>query len=285
VHDVHRRWRKIADECSPARLLVGETFVDRLEEVIPFYGDGDELNLAFHIPFMQAPFAAGALRELVAATERLLPDGCTPVWTGSNHDMSRLPTRWAADNAAATRCALLMLLTLRGTTFLYYGDELGMPDTDIPHDRLRDPVSIALAPVHNRDAARTPMPWTGDVGAGFTEPGIEPWLPFGDVAACNVADQHTDRSSTLHLVRDLIALRKELADLRGGDYRALETSGSVWAWQRGRDVVVALNLSDEVASIDVEGTVSLSTDRSRDGESVEGALTLSAWEGVVLRRV
>jgi alpha-glucosidase len=285
VHDVHRRWRKIAHEYSPARALVGETFVDHLEEVISFYGDGDELDLAFHIPFMQAPLAAGVLRDLVTETERLLPEGCLPVWTGSNHDMSRLPTRWAGGDLGAARCALLMLLTLRGTTFLYYGDELGMPDTDIPRDRLRDPVSIALAPVHNRDAARTPMPWTGEPGAGFTEPGVEPWLPFGDVAACNVAAQHADPSSTLHLVRDLIALRKELPDLRGGDYRVLETSGSVWAWQRGRQVVVAVNLGDDVASVDVEGTISVSTDRSRDGESVDAPLTLPPWEGVVLRRV
>ncbi len=132
VHDVHRHWRRIADEYDPPRLLVGETFVDSVEELIPFYGEGDELGLAFNIPFLQAPFDASTLRALVETTESLVPDGCAPVWTGSNHDVSRLPTRWAAGNDAATRCALMMLLTLRGTAFLYYGDELGMPDTDVP---------------------------------------------------------------------------------------------------------------------------------------------------------
>jgi alpha-glucosidase len=179
----------------------------------------------------------------------------------------------------------MMLLTLRGTAFLYYGDELGMPDTDIPPDRLRDPVSIALAPVHNRDAARTPMPWTGAPGAGFTDADVEPWLPFGDVAACNVSDQRADPSSTLHLVRDLITLRRELPSLRDGEYRPLDAEAPVWAWLRGDDVVVALNLGDASATVDVGGTIRVCTDRAREGERVDGTLDLGAWEGAVLRRV
>jgi alpha-glucosidase len=176
-----------------------------------------------------------------------------------------------------------MLLTLRGSAFLYYGDELGMPDTDVPADRLVDPVSIRFAPVHNRDAARTPMPWSGDAGAGFTAPGIEPWLPFGDVTRCNVDDQRADPASTLHLVRDLIALRRELADLRDGAYARVACDGGLWAWRRGASVVVALNLADAPASLDgVHGSVRIGTDRARDGESVDGALRLAAWEGVVV---
>jgi len=205
------------------------------------------------------------------------------VWTGSNHDMSRLPTRWARGDERATRCALMMLLTLRGTAFLYYGDEIGLPDTEIPPERLRDPVSIALAPVHNRDAARTPMPWTGGPGAGFTAAGVEPWLPFGDVAACNVADQRADPSSTLHFVRDLIGLRRQLSDLRTGSYRALDTDLPVWAWQRGDAVTVALNLGDVPVSVaDMRGTIRVGTDRSRDGERLTGRLTLGPWEGALL---
>ncbi len=282
VHEVHRHWRGIADDYEPKRLLVGETYVDHLSEVMTYYGDGDELNLAFNIPFMHCSLDASAMRALVAETERLLPDGCTPVWTGSNHDMSRAPTRWAGGDVDAARCALVMLLTLPGTTFLYYGDELGMPDTDVPTDRLRDPVSIALAPVANRDVARTPMPWTGGPGAGFTEPGVEPWLPFGDVAACNVADQRADPASTLHLVRDLIALRRELPDLREGGHRALDTDGSVWAWQRGEGVLVALNLGDAPASVATSGAIRLCTDRTRDGEAVDGSLALAPRQAAVV---
>ena len=283
VHDVHRRWRAIADTYDPPRLLVGETFVGDVESVIPYYGQGDELGLAFNIPFLHTRFDAVALSAVVSATEALLPDGCSPVWTGSNHDVSRLATRWAAGNPDAARVALMMLLTLRGAVFLYYGDELGMPDTEVPLDRLLDPVSIAMHAILNRDAARTPMPWTGDVGAGFTDPGVEPWLPFGDVGSCNVADQRDDPDSTLHLSRDLIAIRRDLTDLRDGAYTELTVSDSLWAWGRGASVVVALNFGEAPTTLDgVAGTVRICTNRGRDGEPVDGALMLGPWEGAVL---
>lgn len=283
VHVVYRQWRELADAYDPSRLFVGETFVGSVSEVVPFYGDCDELHLAFNIPFVHAPFDADALRAVVEETEALLPDGCTPVWTGSNHDVSRFPTRWAEGNPAAARCALLALLTLRGASFLYYGDELGMPDTDVPAERLVDPVSIALAPVLNRDAARTPMPWTAEAGAGFTDPGVEPWLPFGDVAACNVADQRADPMSTLHFTRDVIALRRSHPDLRDGGYTALAVKAPIWAWCRGESVIVAVNLGPDAATLDgVTGTVRIGTDRARDGERVDEAVGLGPWEGVVL---
>ena len=146
-------------------------------------------------------------------------------------------------------------------------------------------MTIRLHRLIDRDAARTPMPWTAGAGAGFTVAGAEPWLPFGDVAACNVADQRDDPDSTLHLTRDLLSLRKERADLRTGAYRTRVCEGSVWAWQRGNDVLVALNLGPKVASIDdVEGSILLGTDRGRDGARVTGVLTLGAYEGVVLSR-
>ncbi len=164
VHDVHRRWRTIADEYDPPKLLVGETFVEDVAHLMPFYGVGDELGLAFNIPFMLEQLDVATLRALVADTEATIPDGCSPVWTGSNHDVSRFPTRWAAGDRDKARALLVMLLTLRGAVFLYYGDELGMPDTDVPVERMLDPVTIALQPIHNRDAARTPMPWAPGPG-------------------------------------------------------------------------------------------------------------------------
>jgi alpha-glucosidase len=262
---------------------VGETFVTTVAEVASFYGSGDELHLAFNIPFLHAPFDADALRTLVEETERLLPAGCAPVWTGSNHDTSRLVTRWAGGDPAKSRCALLMLLTLRGVAFLYYGDELGMPDSDIPADRRLDPVSVALAPILDRDAARTPMPWTGAPGAGFTEPGVEPWLPFGEIAACNVTDQRADPASVLHLTRDLIALRRELADLRDGAYATFAADGPLWAWRRGESVIAALNLGPEPSTLDgVTGTIRICTNRARDSEHVDGTLGLAPWEGAIL---
>jgi alpha-glucosidase len=283
VHEVHRHWRSVANEYDPPRLLVGETFVDRVDQVVPYYGVGDELGLAFNIPFLFAPFEGPALRALVEETLELLPDGCVPVWTGSNHDVSRFPTRWAAGNHDAARCALTMLLTLPGCAFLYYGDELGMPDTAVPDDRLLDPVTIRLHRAIDRDAARTPMPWSSASGGGFTDAGIEPWLPFGDLAACNVADQRDDPTSTLHLARDLIALRRARADLRGGACETATADGALWAWRRGTETVVALNLGETATSADVgPGTILLATDRTRDGEEVDDAVTLEPWTGLVV---
>jgi alpha-glucosidase len=283
VHDVHKHWRALADTYDPPRVLVGETFVSEIEQLASFYGNGDELNLAFNIPFVNADFDAATMRAMVEETEAAIPVGCAPVWTGSNHDVQRFPSRWAKGNADRARCALLMLLTLRGAVFLYYGDELAMPDTDVTVEQMRDPVSVKLHAFINRDAGRTPMPWSAEPGAGFTAASVEPWLPFGDVAACNVAAQREDPRSALHLARDLIALRNELPDLREGRYESMPSPDGVWAWRRGESVVVAVNLGEAEAALDgITGTIRIATDRTRDNESLEGTLTLRPDEAVVL---
>jgi alpha-glucosidase len=272
VHDVLRRWRRVAAAEDPERILVGETYVLELEQLFPFYGTGeDELHMAFNFLFVHSELDADELRAVVEGVEGGLPELSWPVYTGSNHDAGRLATRWAGGDEAKARCALLMLLTLRGTPFLYYGDELGLPEVDVPPERRRDPVP------DNRDGCRTPMPWTPD--GGFTEGG-EPWLPEGDPAACNVADQRVDGGSVLHLVRDAIALRRERDDLRSGAYATLPAPRGAWAYRRGDGTVVALNLSNEPLTIDVAGTTLIGTDRSREGEPFDG--TLAPWTAVVL---
>src|SRR5262249_59215331 len=162
-------------------------------------------------------------------------------------------------------CALMMLLALPGTAVLYYGDEPGMPDTEVPKERLEDPVGKRLYPVYGRDPERTPMPWTPAAGAGFTAPGMEPWLPFGDLSACNVRDQRRDPDSMLSLCRDLIGLRAAVPDLRRGAYTRLAVEGRSLAWQRGERTVVALNLGDDPARVEVaNGMVRLGTTRHPD---------------------
>ena len=127
------------------------------------------------------------------------------------------------------------------------------------------------------------MQWTAAEGAGFTEPGVEPWLPFGDVAACNVADQRHDPDSTLHLTRDLIALRRERAGLRSGAYTSLPAPDAAWAWRRGDGLAIALNLAGAETTVEgLEGTIRLATVRARDGEAVGGALTLGPWQGAIV---
>ena len=106
AHDILRRWRSIADGYEPERLLIGETNVEKLPTLMEFYGNGrDELHGGFNFVFINAPFEAGALRTVVEDTEALLPDGAWPIWTASNHDVSRLATRWAAGDPAKVKIA------------------------------------------------------------------------------------------------------------------------------------------------------------------------------------
>jgi alpha-glucosidase len=286
VHEVIRGWRQLADR-YPDSVLVGETPVASFDVLAEYYGTGeDELHLAFNFPFISSPLEAGSMRAIVEATEKALPSAAWPVWTGSNHDMSRFATRWAGGDEAKARVALLMLLCLRGTPVLYQGDEIGQADTEVPHERMRDPLGVRYWPAYaGRDAMRTPMPWRSGPGGGFTEPGVEPWLPMGDTAGCNVEDQRGDPDSMLSLARDLIALRRETPDLQSGSYRSLATTPGTWAWSRGDRTVVMANMSDGEGVLEgLTGRVLLCTVRAHDAEPVDGVLRLKGWEAAVVER-
>jgi alpha-glucosidase len=290
VHDVIRRWRRIADSYDPPRVLVGETSVENLEVLATYYGDGtDELHLAFNFVFLESPLEAAALRRIVEETRRLLPAGAWPVWCGSNHDVPRLATHWGGGEVARTKVALLMLLGIPGTVFLYQGDEIGLVDGPITQDTLRDPVGKRFWPHYaGRDPERTPMPWTGAPGGGFCPAGVSPWLPMADPADNNVADQRDDPDSVLSFVRRLLALRRANPDLVSERYEALDTPDGVWAWRRGETTTVACNLSDRAATVVLaagdEPTFQLvcSTDPGRPAGPVAGGLLLGPWEGAVV---
>ena len=134
-----------------------------------------------------------------------------------------------------------------------------------------------------RDAMRTPMPWRGVPGGGFTAPGVRPWLPIDDPEQCNVESQWDDLGSMLVLARDAIALRRTTPDLRTGRYDTVPSPDSMWAWRRGTSHLVVLNLCDDSAELGpVRGRILLGSDRGRDGSVIEGALALGAWEAVVV---
>jgi alpha-glucosidase len=283
VHDVIRRWRRLADSYDTPRTLIGETPV-KVPELARFYGDGaDELHLAFNFPFISAPLDPVAMRDVVHDTERCLPPGAWPAWTGSNHDMSRFASRWADGDERKARVALLMLLCLRGTPVLYQGDEIGLEDVPVAKDDLRDPLGVAYFPVYaGRDAMRTPMPWRDGPGGGFTAPGTRPWLPLGPTARCNVERQRSEPDSMLLLTRDLIALRRRSPDLQTGTYETMTAPDGVWAWLRGGHTIVVLNMSESDVSLETPpGQVLIGTDRQRDGEAFVDAVALRGWEGVV----
>jgi alpha-glucosidase len=284
VHDIYRSWRRLGDAVTPPRVLVGETWTFDATSWASYYGTGsDELHLCFNFPFAFAGFDATELREIVERSEGVLPADAQPVWTGSNHDLGRFPTRWCGDRDAAARCALLILLTLRGTPFLYYGDELGMAEVAVPTVRIRDTVGVRASPDAGRDRCRTPMPWDAEAPhAGFGE-GEEPWLPLGDVRGRDVETQRGDPGSILTFTRDLIAARRASADLRSGSSRSVASPSHSWAWRRGERTTIAVNLSDRPVRIDVgDAVIALSTDRTRDRERVGGTIELGPWTGAVL---
>ncbi len=285
AHDILRRWRTISGEYSPPRVLLGETNVDTLENLAAYYGSGDdELHMGFNFPFIEAPFEAAALADIVARTEALLPASAWPVWTGSNHDVSRLATRWCRGDPAKVRLALLMLLTLRGTPVLYQGDEIGLTDRDFEKEELLDPVGQRFWPYYpGRDPERTPMPWEGGPNAGFTSPGVTPWLPLA-AAPMHVAEQRAQPGSLLHLVRDAIALRRASPDLSAGDYRPAPVTDGLWVFDRGASRV-ALNMAPAPRDLPLgstDWTVALSTHRNHEGPLPDPVLRLDAWEGVVI---
>ena len=198
---------------------------------------------------------------------------------GSNHDLGRFPSRWCGGDERKIRLALLVLATLPGTSVLYYGDEIGMTDVDVPVALRRDHATLDVEGGADRDRARTPMPWDDSPGGGFAGPGVTPWLPIGDQSR-TVAGQCDDPDSTLSLSRRLLALRR--AELGRGlaDFENLAVTEGVWSYRTG-SLVVAANFTDQPADMPAEaGEVLLTT--SAEGAPSPGMLR--PWEGVITRR-
>jgi alpha-glucosidase len=238
-------------------VMVAELYLP-LERLMRYHGAGVQLPSNMHL--IATPWEPRALAGLVERYESLLPEGAWPNWVLGNHDRSRVASRLGA---AQARVAAMLLLTLRGAPTLYYGDELGMSDVEIPPERVADPFAEA-----GRDPERTPMQWSDEPGAGFTDG--EPWLPLGDLSI-NVAAQREDPLSMLNLHRELIALRREFV---GEPYETVAAGDAVFAYRRG-PCLIALNLSGEEAERPA-GRVRLSTEL--DG----GGKRLRPNEGVVL---
>ena len=238
--------------------------------------------------FINAPLEADALRAVVEDTEALLPEGAWPIWTASNHDVSRLATRWAAGDPAKVKLALLLMLTLRGTPFLYAGDEIGLVDGPVQREdvldagrrpllaRLQGPRRRAHADAVERRARRRLHR-----GGRATVAARWPTRP-----QCNVADQEGDPDSVLELCRRTIAARQASEDLAVGSYRSLPSPDGHVGLRRG---VTARRCCSTCrrrpASFDgVAGTVAVSTEHALEGSSVEGALTLPPWAARSSRR-
>ncbi len=247
IEDLLRGIRRVLDEYDE-RMTVGEVYIMDPREAARYYLAGEGLHLAFNFSFLRAPWSAEAFRRETEAFEAALPSNCWPDLVLSNHDVPRHASRYDDPTLgeARSRVAAAMLLTLRGTPFLYYGEEIGMRNVAIPENRIQDPVGINIHPAVGRDGERTPMQWEPTPGAGFGS--TDPWLPTApDADVRNVALQRNDPDSLLHFYRALIELRRATPALHRGDYRSLDSVDGVFAYERsapGSRALVALNFSD-----------------------------------------
>jgi alpha-glucosidase len=280
VHDLIRELRSVIDE-FPERLLIGEIYLP-LEKLVTYYGrDLSGAHMPFNFSLLETPWNPRAIAELIERYEELLPKGGWPNWVLGNHDRPRVAARLGI---AQTRIAAMLLLTLRGTPTLYYGDEIGMPQVAIPPKRIRDPAATL-----SRDGCRTPMQWDGGVNAGFST--ANPWLPLAkDFADFNVASQQSDPGSLFNLYRRLVRMRRERKVLTSGVYRSVASVGDILAYEREADgdrVMILLNFSQELAAFSLPGDaktgiILVSTCFDREGERAGRSIVLQAHEGLVI---
>jgi alpha-glucosidase len=287
LHGVLRDIRAVLDEYDGDRVAIGEIEAMDWETWARYYGEElDELHLPFAFRVIETEWDARAISAVVAELEGALPDGAWPILALGNHDRPRLATRLGRPQA---RVAAMLLLTLRGTPTLLYGDELGMVDQDVPLDRQRDWFGRTDGGV-SRDPARTPMPWSAGRNAGFSAADEgRLWLPVSrEFRTLNVEAQRADPCSLLTLHRRLIALRRGSEALTTGRWLAHPASddGCVAylreAGDEGKLVVLNLTGAPRAIAVGTAGRIVLSTALDRDGEPVEDVLRLRADEGVVI---
>jgi alpha-glucosidase len=270
------------------RVLIGEIYLP-LKDLVKYYGPRPNLvgaNLPFNFHLILAQWNAEAIGDVIRDYEAALPPGAWPNYVLGNHDQSRLATRVGPLQA---RAAAMLLLTLRGTPTLYYGDELGMSNVPISAEQVRDPA--ARDGGKGRDPERSPMLWVSASNAGFTKPEATPWLPLqDDWATANAAVQAGDKKSMLMLYRRLLALRRLHDTLHAGGIADVAAEGSVLRYRRvglkngeSSDFLVLLNLGAEVATVPCpKGTVVLTTLLDGDGSEVEGSVLVEAGEGLLI---
>jgi alpha-glucosidase len=236
-------------DAYPDRFAIGEIVSeDNIGRVLEYTSDPTRLHSAYSFAFLRGwPGGEGfaAIMDAYSAAPEVWPS-----FAFSNHDTERVASRWAApgQEPAAARLFLALLMCMRGTVFLYQGEELGLTESEVPFDRITDPSGLAGWPRYKgRDGCRTPFPWTGDAPhLGFSD--AEPWLPAEAAhTALAVGRQQGDETSTLAFARALIAWRKATPALRDGDLKMLASPGETIAFARtdadGTRVVCVFNPS------------------------------------------
>jgi alpha-glucosidase len=268
THDILRDLRQLIDAYPGDRMMVGEVFLLDTRKVAEYLGHGDELHLAFNFPPLLCPWERDAwLRQITRAEHEHLARDAWPTWVLSNHDNPRHRTRYGSE--ARARAAAVLLLTLRGTPFLYAGEEIGLNDADVPPDRVVDP--------GGRDGCRAPLPWGPETGHGW--PDAAPWLPWPPhPETVNVASETADPGSVLHLYRRLLVARRESEALCTGRWMALDAPEGVLAYERSHEDdrrIVLVNFLSEprlVTGAPGLGRVIVASDGIGEGAPFSGTL-------------
>ena len=286
VHDILKEIRQLFDTYDE-RVAIGELW-GPLDRWVKYYGEqGEELHMPFNFRLMdEAQWDAKTMQSLVNAMEAILPDFAWPNYVLGNHDRIRLASRFGGQEQART--AAMMLLTLRGTPTLYYGDEIGLENGDIKPEQVQDPQGIGLGVERTRDVARTPMQWDAGKYAGFSE--VEPWLPISaDYQTRNVAVQSQDPYSILNLYRRLLWYRKKSSALTAGSYQSLDIADDCFVYLRqsgDQRCLVALNFVGETTYLSIAdettGKVALSTFLDREEKVSLSQLHLRPYEGLII---
>jgi len=283
VHEVVAAMRGVVD-AYPDRVLIGEIYLP-IERLVTYYGrELSGVNLPFNFQLLQTVWNAESVARIIAEYEEALPQGAWPNWVLGNHDNPRIVSRIGA---AQARVAAMLLLTLRGTPTIYYGEEIGMNDVPIAPEQLQDPAEKNEPGLRlGRDPERTPMPWDGSLLAGFTSG--RPWLPIGtDHARVNVKALCESRDSILNLYRRLLELRRKNSALVQGRIDAVGAEENILRYERRQGeerILILLNLSHEPARVAYPpGRVLLSTYLDRTGEDSGGGAWLRADEGIIVQ--
>ena len=269
THVLLRGIRAVLDSYPGDRVMVGEVNLETAAHLAPYYGVGDELHLVFDFSLLRTPWDAAAWAAVVRASQAaLVHDAAWPAWVLSNHDQVRHRSRYGGSEARA-RLAATILLTLRGTPFVYAGEELGLEDAIVPDERRVDP--------GGRDGCRAPIPWETGPGHGWASPA--PWLPWPpDADRRDAATLANDPTSILHLYRRLLRLRRTSPALRAGSWCEIEAPPGVLAYERATDTdrrVVLANFGDEPVAVPfAERWI---VDLASDGAGADH----ESWAGVV----
>jgi Glycosidases len=257
--DICRELRKITDSYDE-RMMVGEVYTDDAGIASSYYGNGnDALHMTFNFNFLFQPWNADKIYKSIIKWYESLPGGAWPNFTFSNHDNLRHSYRYRAGKwtKARAKIAAALLMTLKGTPFIYYGEEIGMTGGKLRRKEMADPLSIRTWPLKRfcRDLARTPMQWDDTENADFS--GVKPWLPVDSgFPENNIELQKSDKGSLFNFYRNLIWLRKAHPILQSGDISFLtEYLPDILAYMRNgtsEKILVILNFSDKKSSVNIK---------------------------------